>query len=308
MKKIIPIIILSYICLEMLINSSLCLKAALLAFSIWKENVFPALFPFFVISSLLLNYGFVNILGNVFKKFMKLFNINKDCAYVFVMSIVSGIPSNAKYTKDLYLKGIINENEASKILCFTHFSNPLFILGTISIVFLNNKLLGLLILICQYITNMFIGLILRNYYPSYENKKVNTNEKQLPFSISFNKSIKDSMETLLLILGTITVCLVLYAILNEKLHCTGILEGIVSGIIEMTIGSKMISLVNISNNIKAIIIVMILSFGGLSTHLQVLSIIGDTKIKYFPYLISRLLHAFLAGGLLTIILFVFKII
>ena len=36
-------------------------------------------------------------------------------------------------------KKLINEFEATKLLMFTHFSNPLFILGTISLLFLNNS-------------------------------------------------------------------------------------------------------------------------------------------------------------------------
>lgn len=54
------------------------------------------------------------------------------CVYI---SYEYGIrfPSNAKYTKELYLEGSINEHEASKILMFTHFSNPLFLLGTLFI-------------------------------------------------------------------------------------------------------------------------------------------------------------------------------
>ena len=37
----------------------------------------------------------------------------------FVMSIISGFPSNAKYTRELLNQGLIDENEATKILMFT---------------------------------------------------------------------------------------------------------------------------------------------------------------------------------------------
>ena len=41
----------------------------------------------------------------------KFFKINSKCAFILVMSMISGFPSNSKYTRDLYLKGEINELE-----------------------------------------------------------------------------------------------------------------------------------------------------------------------------------------------------
>ena len=161
MKKIImfTLIIISIL---ILLNSKLVLNTVVYSINIFKKSIFPSLLPFFIISDLLINYGFVEYTSKIFKPFMnKIFKINSNTSFILVMSMISGFPSSAKYTKELYLKGIINELEASKILLFTHFSNPLFILGAISITYLNNKKIGLLILIIHYITNFIIGFFLR---------------------------------------------------------------------------------------------------------------------------------------------------
>ena len=47
---------------------------------------------------------------------------------------------------------------------------------------------------------------------------------------------------------------------------------------------------------------MIISFGGLSVHLQVMSILSNTKVKYLPFLFSRIIHAILSG-ILSYVLF-----
>ena len=52
---------------------------------------------------------------------------------ILILSIISGFPSNARNTRTLYDKGLITLDEANHILIFSHFSNPLFILTTISI-------------------------------------------------------------------------------------------------------------------------------------------------------------------------------
>ena len=40
---------------------------------------------------------------------------------------------------------------------------------------------------------------------------------------------------------------------------------------------------------------MILSFGGLSVHMQLIGILSKSRIKYFPYLTARILHATIAS-------------
>ena len=46
---------------------------------------------------------------------------------------------------------------------------------------------------------------------------------------------------------------------------------------------------------------MIISFGGLSVHMQIFSILSDTKIKYLPFLTARVMHAFISSFLVFIL-------
>lgn len=305
--------ILILICFEILTASQSIIETVSFSLYIFKNNIFPSLFPFFVLSSLMIKYGFVEFLGNLFKPFMnKLFKIKSSCAFIFVMSIISGNPANAKYTKELLTNGAINEYEATKILCFTCFSSPLFILGTVSLMFLNNKEVGLLILLCHYLSNIIIGILIRNYHPSKkENNKVSLkiaidsmHKKRINNSESFGNivtnALMNSINTLLLILGIMTICLVITTIIDNNINLNSVFQSILNGYIEMTQGIKYISMENIPLKLKCILTVMILSFGGLSVHMQIVSIISDTKIKYFPFLVCRILHSLIAGILMFI--------
>jgi len=301
------------ICIEVLKNSEVVLNSVKFSFNIWQNNIFPSLFPFFIIGNILISLGFPHILGEIFKDITyKLFKINKAGAFIIILSMLSGFPSSAKYIKEMHLNGDINEKEATKLLTFTHFSNPLFILGTVSL-FLKNKSIGIPILICHYLGNLFVGLLFRNYYIS---KKDNTKASIKRAFINMNKSrgnktfgtilsnsISSCINTLLLILGTVTVFLVLTSLINNSFNLVGINKPLINGIFEMTQGLKYLENINISVNIKALIAVIILSFGGLSVHMQVLTIISDTKIKYFPYFIARIIHAFISA----FIFFVWKV-
>lgn len=316
-QKIISILIMSFllfIAIEILTESKDILDTVAYSFSIWKNNLFPSLFPFFVLSEILINYGFIELVGELFKPIMnRLFKVSGTSAFIFIMSLISGFPSNARYTRNLYEQELINEAEATKILTFTHFSNPLFILGTISLLFLNNKRAGLIVLISHYISNIIIGIIIRNKLyvtkqkekfslkcaiSKMHNKRIQNNQ---PLGTIISNSLINSINSLLLILGVVTMFLIITTILDKHFHLNIYLKTILTSIMEMTQGLKHVSLLNVSLKTKSIIMAMIISFGGLSVHTQVLSFISDTKIKYTPFLIARIFHALLAGILVFIL-------
>lgn len=315
--SILYIIIFIFIGFEILTESKSIMDTVIFSFGIWTNNIFPSLFPFFVLSELLINFGFVELLGELFKPVMnKLFKVKGEGAFVFIMSMISGFPSNAKYVKELYIKGILNENEASKLLMFTHFSNPLFIMGSIALTFLGNKEAGILVLFSHYIGNIVIGLMFRNYEPesctkektsikrainSMHNKRINN---KLKFGTIITNSLLNTINTLLLILGVVTMFLCVTTIIDNNVNLNNYNQSILNGLIEMTQGLKYVGLLNIPLKLKTIISTLIISFGGFSVHMQVISIISDTKIKYLPYLTARVCHALISS---LIVFFLFDI-
>ena len=307
MKKIMISImimaVLIFIGFEILTESETILQSVAFSFSVWSNNIFPSLFPFFVLSEILVQYGFIELVGELFKPFMnRFFKVDGVCAFVFIMAFISGFPSNAKYTRELYVNGSLDAQTASKILAFTHFSNPLFIMGTLSVLFLNNKEVGLLILICHYIGNVFVGLLLRNYHAkdikkekvSFKKAILQMHQKRISSTRNFGQTVTDSLlhsiHTLLLILGVVSMFLVITTIIDNNLNVNSLYQSLINGFFEMTQGLKYISLQDIPLKLKSVFSTMILSFGGLSVHMQIISIISDTKIRYLPFLVGRVIH------------------
>jgi sporulation integral membrane protein YlbJ len=302
------VLIILVIGIEVLLKSSYVMASVSFSLKLWEENIFPSLFPFFVVSNLLINCGFASFLGEILRPFMyKIFKIRGEASFVLVMSMLSGFPSSAKYTRELYDKGLLNEHEASKLLTFTHFSNPLFILGTISIMFLNNKEVGLLILISHYISNIIIGLIFKSYYVSKKDTtKVSLKnsfnlmhtkrlESEKSMGSMISTALMSAINTLLLVLGVITMFLIITTIIDQNISLNPYNQSILNGTLEMTQGLKYVSLLAIPLKNKAILSVMFLSFGGLSVHMQTIGLISDSKIKYLPFFIARILHASISG-------------
>lgn len=117
------------------------------------------------------------------------------------------------------------------------------------------------------------------------------------FGQILTKALQNSISTLLLILGTVTTFLVITTIIDQNIQLNNYNQSILNGFVEMTQGLKYVSLLHIPLKLKSILTAMILSFGGLSVHMQVISIISTTKIKYFPFLVARVIHALLASFL-----------
>ena len=77
MKKIISSVgimaLLLFIMFEMLTSSTSIMNTVIFSFDVWKNSIFPSLFPFFVLSEFLVNYGFVDLVSEFFKPIMNKF-------------------------------------------------------------------------------------------------------------------------------------------------------------------------------------------------------------------------------------------
>lgn len=269
--------------------------------SIWKDNLFPSLFPSFVISNLLIEYGFVDFLGILFGRWMpSLFGLKGEAGFVLFTSLISGFPSGAKYTARLVEEGVLSKEEGEHLLTFTHFANPLFILGFIGTSLLNQPRLAFLLLFCHIASNILIGLFGRKEKPSIEKRNWNQffERKNPSFGSALSKSIKDALNTIFFLLGTITCFLILTTLMKSFLPLSDTAKLLISGILEMTQGIQYVSMSSFSELFKCLFILGFLSFGGFSVHLQVLSIITEQKLRYFPYFWARILQT-----LLSILLF-----
>lgn len=302
------IIVVSFIILlgSILVNKQIVFDIITYSLNVWVNTLIPSMFPFFVITDILINYNITEYIPKFVTKFFSwLFNIGEISTTIFFLSLISGFPSSARNIKNYYDKGMISLDEANHILLFTHFSNPMFILTTIAVFFLHNEKYGYIILISHYLGNFIIGILLRNK-STIDNRNY-TKDSYIcqSFSKTLVSSIKSSIDTLLLILGTLTAFLIVSSFIVNLFNFP-LYEGVIlKGILEMTMGLKDLSVLNISDIYKVVISVIFISFGGLSVHLQVISQIVDTDIKYVNFLVARVYHALISG---IIVYFLFYLI
>lgn len=286
MIKNIILIIIIFMTMNILLDYkviSICIQDAC---TLFFRNIFPSLFPMFLISSLLIDLDFIKYINIIFKKInSRIFKINSNTSYILFMSMISGCPSNAKISKDMYDKNLISKLDIQKIILFSHFTNPIFILNTIS-----HR--APLVLMSHYVSNFIIGFIFRNKYVSNEMTTHNLEKNKYNFSQSLSNSINKAISTLLFILGTIVTFYIISTILNIPIF---------NAILELSYGLNYLEHLNISLKIKTILLGALLSFGGVCIHFQIYGILNELKIKYLPYLFSRLLQCVLTATIIYIL-------
>ena len=143
--------------INIFLNSNTLNQTITFSSNLFLKNIMPSLFPMFIISSILVEIDIPKVLGNIFKKPMNiLFKTKGEGAFIFFMSMITGFPSSAKYINDLLNKKQINTKDAQKILMFSFFSNPLFIVNTVGIMFLKRQKIGIMLLISHILGNIII--------------------------------------------------------------------------------------------------------------------------------------------------------
>lgn len=259
------------------VNSSLIIKSILEYTKLFITRLFPTNFIFFVLSTILIDQGLIELINNKLK-------LDGSVFYVTIMSVLSGIPSGSKYTKDLLEKGIIEEKTANYLLSFTHFPNPMFVLSTVTT--LINSKIALKILITLILSNLIIAFIFK---PKKKEVYKTNSSISNDFSSSLAKAILDAIKVIIIIYGTSVFFYLITVIINKYLTLTVFSHVILNGVFDLTKG--LFSTILISNELlRSLLIIIFFAFGSLSIHIQIKSIISNTSLKYKKFILGRILQ------------------
>lgn len=270
-----------------IINNKLINTSIISSINLWVTKVFPSLFPMILINNILIDYNFPYYI-------IKLFKNNGLKYYVMILSLLSGSPSNAIIIKELYQNKSINENDANKLLTYTFFSNPIFLVTMLSLLFEINIVWKIIII--SYLSNFIISFIFKINPINLKSLK---NKKH-----SISNSITKTMSTLIMILGTIVFYILLSIFIITLFKFNSINSVFIKGFLELTQGLNSLQNININLFLKELIAITFISFGGLSIHAQIKSILSDTNLSYKYFLYGRLLSIIISVVLLIFITFI----
>lgn len=309
------------------------LRSAAKGLNLWVNYVLPALLPFFIITELLMKQGFVHFLGVLLEPLMRpLFRLPGKASFVLAMTHTSGIPLGAILTCKLRKEGELTRIEGERLLAFTSNPSPGFMFGAVASGMLSNPALGIIIASSVYMANLLVGFIFRFYGPlpssrlnssfplsqAYRELKQTQLKNKKPIGELLADAIRDSIATILLVGGFILFFSVITQMMTSLRISTvlaqflalipgGLLsaaggEALIQGLMETTLGCQAAISAFGNLNSQIGIITFLLGFGGLSVFAQVASFTATTDLRFLPFVLGRILHAFLAFLLSQILL------
>ncbi|AJY77455.1 sporulation integral membrane protein YlbJ [Paenibacillus beijingensis] len=152
----------AFFVLLMAVYPGSALSSSVRGLAIWWEVLFPSLFPFFVISELMLGFGVVHFMGKLLDPLMRpLFRLPGIGGFVVAMGYVSGYPVGARLTAQLWEQRLINRSEGERLVAFTTSSDPIFLIGAVSVGFFQNAAVAPVLAAAHYGGALLIGFLMR---------------------------------------------------------------------------------------------------------------------------------------------------
>lgn len=255
---------------------------------LWFQTILPTLLPFMILSNLLIRTNCVYYISFLIRPLIqKLFHVSDNACYAVLIGFLCGYPMGAKVVADLHTSGRITRNEGQYLLSFCNNTSPMFIISYIVMQTFKKKellLITLLILfsspvLCSFIFRKIHHITITSDYPTNTNKEIDFN-----FQI-FDDSIMNGFETITKVGGYMILFSILFTI-SKKLPIAFSLP-----LLEISNGIPLIAQLSSDFTIIYPYILGLTSFGGLCAVAQTNSMIQDTELRIFPYIIQKLVTA-----------------
>ncbi|MCM3175878.1 sporulation integral membrane protein YlbJ [Paenibacillus sp. MER 99-2] len=339
------------LCMLMILFPAETWQAGVRGLAIWWDVLFPSLFPFLVLSELLIGFGIVHFLGTLLNPLMRpLFRVPGSGGFVFAVSCASGYPTGAKLTAQLWEQKLVTREEGERLVAFTTSSDPIFMIGAVSVGFFHNVAIAPVLVASHYAAAFIVGLLMRFHgrrpghsnkhsnnestvYPSHP-KNIHKNKLKLAIEAmhqarmadgrAFGELLRQAIASSLRLIIIVGGLVVFFSVIMELLVQTGWLgvlyqwtesvlihgglppalsQSLVGGLFEVTLGAKEAGTAGASIPLmyKAAAAAFVLSWGGLSVHAQIMSILSNTPMRYGPFLLARVIHALIAPLLVMLL-------
>ncbi len=290
--------------------------------SLCARVIAPSLFPYFVLSNLIVELGLAGKLGRLLEPVMRpLFNVGGACAAAFALGFIGGYPVGARTALTLYERGESSKEETERLLSFCNNSGPAFILGVVGAGLFSSSLVGLLLYLAHALASVCVGVLFRRWGSRKEHafSKRRASESAAPprrFAPAFTGAVGAGVSSVLGICGfviffTVIIRLLFLAgIIPALSHWLGLLfsplgldpcwaERLLTGLIELSSGVSSLQGAPLSGSLA--MAAFMLGWAGLSVHCQVLSFIGGSGLSVKSYILGKLLHGLLSAAFVALL-------
>lgn len=260
--------------------------------SLWFETLVPTLLPLMIISNLIVRSGLIEPLMFLFSPLLKfLFGIGTNGSYALCVGFFCGYPMGAKVIADLAKEGQLSAVESQYLLNFCNNVSPIFIINFLVIQHLGKKELILPTILIIYGSPLIFGLLTSirkraDFAPPGQIHKNTAPTPLLNFEL-VDACIMNGIINITKLGGYIILFAILARIIQYLPVSNAILKAFCVGIMEVTNGIHAICTEPGSFSLKYLLLIVVCSFGGLSSIAQTVSMIQGTELSLSKYILSK---------------------
>lgn len=296
----------------LLTHTDLAMDGVRRGLSLCAETLFPSLFPFLVLSELLVAMQAGEILGKIFSRPVRtLFGLSGNAAAALLLGALCGFPTAMSAGSALYERGEIDKAELQRLLLFANNPSSGFLIGAVGEALFGNRRAGFALFVITLASSFLIGLFLRLVFGAPAEKKENTPgyiaRKGLTPS-DFTGSVRRGFFTLL----QVAAFLLFFSAVIGCLHAIPMFYALppffavfCAGVLEMTSGISLAAS-TLSAETAFLLTAFFSGFAGLSVCLQLFSICEGKDLRLLPYLCTKTIQGCLNFGFAKLYLLLAK--
>lgn len=281
-RRILPTLGLLGVMALLLLCSADAAQAVRDALALCAQSVIPALFPFFVVSSLFIDLGCAAVLGRSLAPIMRrLFGVSGAGGTAFLLGIIGGYPVGGRTAGELYRSGQCEREECERLLAFCNNAGPSFILGIAGLGCFGSVRVGAWLYLIHVGAAVMVGLLFRS-----TSRQMGRPEKtETPrWADALIQAVRGGAMSMVNICAFVVFFLVILRLFSRF---TGIQHGAILGIVEMTNG-----ILRLANDRRGFIWAAgLLGWGGLSVHCQTAAVLSGSGLSLKRYFIGKALQA-----------------
>lgn len=270
--------------------------AAAEALSLCAGSVIPALFPFLVVSSLLLSLGLGELLSPMLAGLMEpLFRVDGVGSSALLLGLVGGYPIGAKTAADLYRGGRLSRPEAERLLAFCNNSNPVFLISVLGVGVFGSVRAGVWLWLIHLLSALLTGLLFRNHGGPARRQAGGTAAFQaVSLSAAFVAAVRESLSGMLSVCAFVTF---FYVLARPLASLGGWLGPVLVGLTELFSLTPLLR----PDRFGFILASAMAGWGGLSVLCQTAAVLEGSGLRLQSCVAGKAVQGLLAGLLAALL-------
>lgn len=276
-------------------------EAARTGLTLCGETILPALFPYFVLSNLIIYGGLAQRLSRILQPFMSpLFHVGGSGGTALALGLAGGYPTGAATVRTLLEQETCTLEEAQSLLLFCNNSGPAFILAVAGSAVFGRVSLGFFLFAVHVAGALGTGLLLRRPAGTARIRIPHRTGAPLSPGTLLTSSVQKALTASLQVSAYVVLFTVLTGLLQAAFPALSGLPAPVAalgmGFLELSGGVCALSGSG-ANPLSLAVCAFLLGWGGLSVHCQTAALLDGSDLKLAPYLGAKALHGMLSAGL-----------